>query len=606
MAAPVNAGAPPGDKSGRGRFAAVRRHAATSAFRLLWAGSVILPALALVLGSLSVWNGLVRSKTEEMVRILGMTNEQTLRMLETQNAVLAALEAHIEGMSWADITLDPALRRFIRSLSEATPTVRDIGIVAPDGHLAVSSDIPEPSREVSLSDRDYVRAFPPGAVAGRIYVSELLAGRFTGQMHVHLSRARRGPDGRADGGVLIAAFAPAYFERFFAEVAETAATGFLLMREDGRVLARYPIQVAGPGEHLEQNDPVLAVARATKAGAPAQVMRSGSLLDRFRLLAVRRAGNSPLLIVHSIDPDLVRQAWLRQVTPLAIGALAAMAWLMLLTAQVQDRLAAERESLVRRTVAAERGQAEAQTRAELEARQRQTEKVAALGQLAAGVAHDFNNLLQSILISAEALTAREPPPAEEVHDIGALILRVAERGMALTRRMLDYARRDDQPGGDTDVAASLRGVRELLARSLGPTYRLHLDLGAAAGLRARGHPAEFETVVINLVVNARDAMPEGGEIGIVVTEAEATDPRLPDGRMARRYVRIAIIDNGHGMDQASLARAGEAFFTTKPRGQGTGLGLSMARGFARRCGGRLDLASAPGQGTTVTLWLPAA
>ena len=575
------------------------------AFALLWAGAIALPLVALVLGGLSAWNGVIRSETQEMIRTVGMVNEQTLRTLETQDAVLAALEAHIDGMSWEQIATDPALRRFIQRLAEATPTVLSLGIIAPDGRLVVDSNELTPPDGLSRSSRGFVRAFPPGSAATRGYISDVEASSSTGRLHVHVARARHGPDGRAGGGVLTTTFAPATFERFFSEVAETTATGFILARDDGSVLARYPVQVAAAGERLAEDDPVLLAARATPAGAPARVSVSGSLFGGFHMFAVRRAGTYPLLLAYGVDPAVVRQAWLRQAIPLAGGVLIVMALLMLLTAQVQRRLAVERASLVRRTATAEQGQAVAQTRAELEARLRQTEKVTALGHLAAGVAHDFNNLLQSIVISAEGLI-RSDLPAGEVRDIGALILRVGERGMALTRRMLDYARPDEQPGGDTDVAASLRGVHELLVRSLGPQYRLQLDIAAPEGLWARCHPAEFETVIINLAVNARDAMPDGGDIAIAVTGVEETRPRAKSGLTPGRYLHIAVTDSGHGMDEAALARAGEAFFTTKPRGQGTGLGLSMARGFARRCGGKLDLASVQGRGTTVTLWLPAA
>jgi two-component system NtrC family sensor kinase len=594
---------PADEAADRGCPAATRHHA--GAFRLLWAGAIALPLVALVFGGLSAWNGVIRYETEAMIRTVDMVNEQTLRALETQDAVLAALEAHIDGMSWQQIAADPALHRFVRRLADATPNVFDMGIISPDGRLVVSSETVDPPGDRRLSERDYVRAFPPGAVSTSTFISDAIVRSSTGRVHVHVARARRGPEGRADGGVLTTAFAPAYFERFFAEIAETEATGFILVRNDGSVLARYPVQVAAAGERLAADDPILLAARAAPAGALVQVVRSGSLFSGFHLFAVRRAGDYPLLIAYGADPALVQRAWLRQTIPLAAGGLTVMALLMLLTAQVQRRLAAERASLVRRTATAEQGQAVAQTRAELEARLRQTEKVAALGHLSAGVAHDFNNLMQSIVISAEALT-RPDLPAQEVHDIGALILRVGERGMALTRRMLDYARHDEQSGGDTDVAASLQGVRELLVRSLGPQYRLQLDLAAPEGLWARGHPAEFETVIINLAVNARDAMPEGGNIAIVVTGVEETRPRAESGLTPGRYLHIAVTDSGHGMDTAALARAGEAFFTTKPRGQGTGLGLSMARGFARRCGGKLDLASVPGRGTTVTLWLPAA
>ena len=580
-----------------------RRRDRAGAFRLLWAGSVVLPVVALLLGGVSAWNEVVGYETEKMVRTIGIVNEQTLRLLETQQTVLAALEAHIDGVTWDEIAADPEMHRFIHRLAEAVPSVLVIGMIAPDGRLIASSDTPDPPRDLHLSDRAFVRAFPPGAAAALTYVSEVLVGRVSGREQIFLARARRGPDGQADGGILTTAFAPAYAERFFAEVAETAATGFLLVRDDGSVLARHPVRVASPGEHLAESDPVLTVGRSLPAGAPTQVVRSGSLLGGFHLLAVRRAGDTPVLIAHGVDPAVVRSAWLGQMTPLAIGALGAMVLLMLLTGQAQRRLAAERAALLRRSVGAEQGRQQAQARAELEARLRQTEKLAALGHLSAGVAHDFNNLLQTIIISAETLTGTGSS-TRSVPETGALILRVTERGMALTRRMLEYGRHGAAPGAD--VLASLRSVRELLTRSFGPLYHFRFDLGAAAGLQAGCPAAEFETALINLAVNARDAMPDGGDIDIVVTGAEETRPRAESGLKPGRYLRIAVTDTGHGLDQKALAQAGEALYTTKPRGEGTGLGLAMARGFARRSGGKLELASMAGRGTTVTLWLAAA
>ena len=587
-----------------GFAAAAPQRSGSGAFRLLWACSVAVPVLAVALAGWSAWNDVVRYQSGEIRRTLAMVNEQTLRTLELQDALLAALEARIEGMPWERIATDPALHGFVGHLAAGAPAVLNVAVINPDGRTVLTSAATDPPPGIRFSDRAFFRAFPPGADASRAYVSEVLLSRATGRMQIHLARGRRGADGRADGGVLTTAFVPGYFESFFSGVAETPASGFIVLRTEGQVLARFPDRVAGAGERLADDDSLLAAGRALPAGASPQVLRSGSMPSGLRLRAVRRAGSYDVLTVASIDPAVIRDAWLEQMTPLAIGGAVAMTLMLLLTGQAQRRLHAERAALMHRTIRAEAAGEAAQTRAELASRLRQTEKVAALGHLAAGVAHDFNNLLQSIMVSAETLSQPGVPEAEVRH-IGALILRVSERGVALTRRMLDYARRDDLPGGDTDVAASLGELREWLGHTLGPRYRLRVEVDASEGLRARGHPAEFETVIINLAVNARDAMPGGGDITIAVTGAEETRPRSESGLAPGRYLRIAVTDTGQGMDASALARAGEAFFTTKLRGQGTGLGLSMARGFARRAGGKLDLASAPGQGTIVTLWLPA-
>ena len=435
----------------------------------------------------------------------------------------------------------------------------------------------------------------PTITATHSFISELVVSHSTGRLVVHVARARHGPDGLADGGVLTTAFAPGYFERLFAAVAATPATGLILAREDGAVLARAPVGVATAGQRLAADDPVMRTARAARPGEPAVVVESGSLVGGFHLLAVRRIADHPLIVAFGVDPAAVRAAWLHQTAPFALSALIAMLLLLLLTGRVQRRLDVERAALAQRTASAEQGATTARTRAELEARLRQTEKIAALGQLSAGVAHDINNMLQSIVLSAESIDRGDVSPAE-AREASSLILSVCERGAALTRRMLDYARRDDHPEGDTDVARSLGNLAGLLEGSLGPRYRLRLDPGAADGLWAKGHPAEFETVVINLVANARDAMPGGGTIAIAVHGVEQFEAPPGNGLPAGRYLRVCVSDAGEGMDPATLAEAGEAFFTTKPRGRGTGLGLSMARGFARRCGGRLELRQRPRPG----------
>jgi two-component system, NtrC family, sensor kinase len=589
-----------GEKSPALGSAARRR--ASPGFRLLWTASVALPLAGVALAGWWAWTGIVNAQSAQMARTVDMLHEQTLRAFETQDAVLTALEAFTANMSWQEIETDRAVYDFTHRLMAATPTVETLGMVAPDGLIGVASESPNVPRTVKLSDRDYVKAFPTGTTRTSIFVGEVLVSRVDGRIQVHISRPRIGPDGRPDGGIVTSAFSPAYFERFFRGVAETRATGFTLARDDGAVLARFPHSVTGAGTRVPEGDPALAAAAASARSGRAVVLRSGSLLGGIRMTAARKIGNYPLFVSHELDPTVLRDAWLRQMAFPAIGALAAMAMLLTLTAKAQRRTADEQVRLIRRTESAETGQALAQERAQLEARLRQNDKVAALGQLAAGLAHDFNNVLQSIMASAEALDRQEAAD-DEMRKIANLILRTSERGMALTRRMLDHARRDDQPEREMDVAAGLRNAVELLSRTLGAMYTLRLDLALYVP-RARGNPAEFETVLINLAVNARDAMPAGGEITMAAAPAGPIDV-AEHGLEPGQYVRVSVTDNGTGMDAPTLARAGEAFFTTKGPGQGTGLGLSMARGFARRAGGALSLDSRPGQGTTVLLLFPA-
>jgi PAS domain S-box-containing protein len=227
----------------------------------------------------------------------------------------------------------------------------------------------------------------------------------------------------------------------------------------------------------------------------------------------------------------------------------------------------------------------------------QAQKMDAIGQLTGGVAHDFNNLLMVIKGSIELLRKRLPQDPRALHLLDNA-QQGADRGIALTQRMLAFAHRQELKLGAVDIPALVSGMSDLIMRSLDSNMELELRL--PEGLAPVWADAnQLELALLNLVVNARDAMPNGGNIVIAAKEARI-DP-TPD---AQRFICLSVVDSGEGMDAETLARATEPFFTTKGVGKGTGLGLPMVHGVAHQSGGRLILKSEKGCGTTAELWLP--
>jgi PAS domain S-box-containing protein len=233
----------------------------------------------------------------------------------------------------------------------------------------------------------------------------------------------------------------------------------------------------------------------------------------------------------------------------------------------------------------------------------QSQKLEAVGQLTGGIAHDFNNLLTAVLGSLEMLRKRLPEDPKSI----ALLENAAQgakRGTALTKRMLAFARNVELKEEIVGVPELVRGMTELLQRSVGPTFsietRFPLSLKPVAV-----DSNQLELALLNLCLNARDAMHDGGDIILAAREEriEAEDPAGPE---KGQYIRLSVTDTGEGMDPETLRKATEPFFTTKGVGKGTGLGLSMAHGFAEQSRGRLILNSQKGKGTTAELWLPVA
>jgi signal transduction histidine kinase len=284
-----------------------------------------------------------------------------------------------------------------------------------------------------------------------------------------------------------------------------------------------------------------------------------------------------------------------------------------LNAQLEERVAARTAELAATAAELQRLNEDLELRIEERTRERElalaqlfeAQKIDTIGQLTGGVAHDFNNLLMAIMGSLQVLRRRFP--LEEA--AGALVdnaLKGAERGAALTQRLLAFARRQELRPAAVGVGELVSGMNDLLTRAVGPGVRLTQALAPDLP-RILIDANQLELALLNLAVNARDAMPDGGELTLAAERVELDDAALADLRLAPGdYVRLSVTDTGFGMEEATLARAAEPFFTTKGVGKGTGLGLSMVQGLAAQSGGAMRLTSAPGQGVRVDLWLPQA
>lgn len=242
---------------------------------------------------------------------------------------------------------------------------------------------------------------------------------------------------------------------------------------------------------------------------------------------------------------------------------------------------------------------------ETEARLAHAQRMEALGQLAGGVAHDFNNVLQAVQ-SGAALLDRRPNDAASVRRIARRVMEAADRGASITRRLLAFSRRDELQAEALEASALLAGMQEILGHTLGA--QISVSARAEAGLpRLLADKGQLETVLVNLATNARDAMPRGGRLTLSAAAENVRDGQAHPAQLSPgSFVRLAVTDTGSGIPADVLDRVTEPFFTTKPQGKGTGLGLAMAKGFAEQSGGGLAIDSMPNLGTTVTLWLPTA
>jgi signal transduction histidine kinase len=333
-----------------------------------------------------------------------------------------------------------------------------------------------------------------------------------------------------------------------------------------------------------------------------------------RVLAIRALRAFPLAVNISVDEGRVLADWRRQTwifTAAALTASLAVGWLLLLLAKRSRQV----EALLRESQAANQAAEQAnvrlteqmEERARAEAALRQAQRIEAVGQLTGGVAHDFNNLLTVVLGNIELLS-RSPALGRDALGRLAIMRAAAERGATLTAQLLAFARRQPLVPRDVDIETLLADMTNLLQSALGSRVRIVLDI-ANDVWPALVDPTQLELVILNLAINARDAMPSGGVVTVSAANCHrgpAAPPFLGAGEDPPEgdYVAIGVSDTGTGMPPEVLAKVFEPFFTTKGPGAGSGLGLSQVFGVARQSGGGVRIDSTPGIGTRVTVLVP--
>ncbi len=532
-----------------------------------------------------------RSSVERTVAVL---QEHAGKVMETQELALARVADRIRGLTPEQVAA-PEISLFLAGLRAPLEQAVSIWIADEAGVVRAGSQRWNPA--LRIDQREFFTVHREGEPGP--HVSAAFRGRATGRSSFAISQRRAAEDGGFAGTIHIA-LDPGYFARFFAEAAPPLPHLAMLLRDDGAVLAREPER--GP-ERMPADGPLMrAIAAAPERG----MFEAIAPFDGERhLYAYRQVGSYPLHVAMGVNRGALLQRWYANLR--LFGAVAAIASALLLAVSwlAMRRAAAERAAVQRLRETLEQLRRETAQREAAESRVRQAQRMEALGQLAGGIAHDVNNVLQAVASGAR-LMRRRPEDPEQVKRLAGMVLEATERGAAVARRLLAFARQGELRADLVDAAAMVEDLREVLGHTLGAGVVVRTDVAEALPM-LHADKGQLETVLVNLATNARDAMAlqGGGVLTLSAAAEEVTEgARHGAGLLPRSYVRLTVTDTGTGMDAATLARASEPFFTTKPAGSGTGLGLAMAKGFAEQSGGGLLIESAPGAGTKVTLWLP--
>jgi signal transduction histidine kinase/ActR/RegA family two-component response regulator len=543
---------------------------------------VLLPVWALGLLSIVVlWSAILYDVYADRTEALHQAETQT-------QSVALALREHVHGViSSADLILQRvddslarssgvyglpdwvALTKFLRE------TVIQVGIIGPDGY-ALAATIPDLGR-IDLSDRDHFRVHLDPR-APQPYISRPVIGRGSGKPSIQISRRIEYPDG-GFAGVGVVSLDPAYFNRFFESIDLGPNSLVYLIGRDGVLRAR--TTRAGPTIEIGQDFSGTPVMN-TLLSAPQGIYRARSGVDGIeRIYAFAADTDYPVIVAAATTVgDILGPHRLSEIVEFAAAAAlsAVVLWLVYRSTQ------------------------ELSQRVQHERRLRQSQKLEAIGQLTAGVAHDFSNILTAIKGNVE-LAGRSSALDHGLRRILGNVEEAAQQGERIVSNLLAASRRQRLRPQPVDVNAIVRTAAELLRAGLGSRWTVRCELAPDLP-PVVADESQVGTALLNLAINARDAMPAGGTVTFETRLVEVGEANELHDLAAGRYVAINTKDDGIGMSADIAARAFEPFFTTKE--QGTGLGLSQVYGLAKQLGGTVTIDTAQHVGTTVAIYLPVA
>jgi two-component system NtrC family sensor kinase len=548
----------------------------------MMAASLALPIALFAFASEVSWISTRDTADREIERTLDVAHEHALKVFETIDRSLSEINEIIRGIPDVGIkSREQTLHLRLKQLADSLPQMKSAWIFDAQGRALVNSLV-LPAPAIDFSDRDYFNAHIDKDIG--IFIGNALTPRapYQGAAFFGVSRRRQTDDG-SFAGVIQASVLPEYFENFYTRIGRDPGSFFALGLTDGTVLARFP--VIEREVHIDRNGPVGQKLVANPKAGPVTVTSADGIERR---LGYQRLAEYPVYVSAGLETSAIRSRWLTTIGSYLIFGLPATALLFLILSVA-----------LRRT---QRLYFESAKRMEAEEALKHGQRLEALGQFTGGVAHDFNNLLTVIRASADLL--RRPHLSEERRQryIDAISDTVS-RAAKLTAQLLAFARRQTLKPEVFDVGQSVQTLSEMIGTLTGSPIAIITRvpdqpcfINADAG--------QFETALINMAVNARDAMGGEGRLTIAVRAVADLPHPAPHPESPHGYVAVSVDDTGVGIPQEQFGRIFEPFFTTKEVGQGTGLGLSQVFGFAKQSGGEVMVASEVGKGSSFTLYLP--
>jgi two-component system NtrC family sensor kinase len=561
-----------------------RRDAALRLLKTMLVASIVFPAAFFVYASWLNYHNAFARADEQLAASLNILSEQASKVFQSVDLTFAGVDAVLGDLDDDQIKGSAQTLHFqLSKLEKALNAVDGILVVDKSGHTLISSAVyPIPS-DAGVADRDYFLAQVDRDMG--TYVGQILQPRVRKEPFFGVSRRRPARNGEFNG-VIMVSVVPKVFSDFYDKLGRDTAASFSLARSDGAILARHPDPPGGVS-HFGRNSGFMLNVTSNPEGG---IVTSNNSVDGVqRRIAYRKLGYSNLYVSDGLATHAILVDWMWLMASHLLFGVPATTFLFILVLLTKRRTQALYMEAERREIA--------------EQALRQSQKMEAVGQLTGGVAHDFNNLL-TIIIGNLGIAKRGVVEARAERALNNALVG-AERAAQLTQRLLAFSRRQPLNPRVLDVNKLILSISDLLVRTLGENIELE-TIGGAGLWSVEVDASELESTLLNLALNARDAMPEGGKLTIETSNAYLDEEycRQHDGVVPGQYILISVSDSGAGMSTDTIDRAFEPFFTTKEAGKGTGLGLSQVYGFMKQSEGHVKIYSEHGEGTTIKLYLP--